>query len=168
MKKNPRKNVQNKDVPDSLKQDEIKNIKNILEKSVTDPRERSVILSCMARIEHYSGPIPSPDQMKEYAGIDGAIPTILTMAEKEQSFRHKINTLQTCFPYIGFVFAFVLIFVYIAAACYIAYLGYIKSALLLLGGGSLLNVISLMIKLNFFPFKKDIPDKKINSDNKKQ
>lgn len=167
MKNNPRKNVQNKVIHDSLKHDEIKKVKEILEKNITDPGERSVILSRMARIEHYSGPIPSPDQMKEYAGIDGAIQTILRMAEKEQSFRHKIFTLQTVYPYIGLVFAFVLIFVYIAASCYIAYLGYIKSALLLLGGGSLLNVISLMIKIKFFPFKKDIPDKQINPNNKK-
>ncbi|MUG81431.1 hypothetical protein [Commensalibacter melissae] len=168
MKNNPRKNVQNKDVLNIRKQDAIKNIKNILEKSVTDPRDKSVALSSIARIEHYSGPIPSPDQMKEYAGIDGAIPTILRMAEKEQSFRHKIFILQTYYPYIGLVFAFVLIIVYIAAACYIANLGYGKTVLILLGGGGVFSLISLMIKIKFFPFKKDIPDKQINSNNKKQ
>jgi len=135
----------------------------VLEEAIPDPEKRSVILTQVMQIERHSGPLPSPNQMREYESINGALPIILKMAEKEQSFRHKISYLQLFYPYLGLCFGFLSFLTCIGGSYFLASIGSSRLAATLIGvttGG----VIALMVKERIFPSKKE---KQENNNQKK-
>jgi uncharacterized membrane protein len=56
----------------------------------------------IAAVNLYSGPLPHPDDLARYdALIPNGARTILDMAMREQAHRHKMQSLEMIYPYLG-------------------------------------------------------------------
>lgn len=142
-----------------LKEQE-ESIDSALSEIIPDETVRSTVVTRVMQVRRYSGPIPSPRQMKEYSEVDGALPTILKMARCEQIFRHVVYYMQLLYPYNGLFCGFLAFLSCILAACFCAY---IKQPALAGGifGVTTLGVVGLMIKGRIsLPNQKTIPDEK--------
>lgn len=63
------------------------------------PRAAAAIIST---VEMFSGPLPHPQHLEKYeALVPGSAREILDMAKGEQSHRHKMQSLEMIYPYLG-------------------------------------------------------------------
>lgn len=88
--------------------------------------------------QHFEGPLPAPE---DFAAYKETLPTaperILAMAEKEQSYRQKINKRVVNFGLVesilGMCFALIVVLVCIGAAVYLAMNGHEVASCTLIG-----------------------------------
>lgn len=67
-------------------------VKKEIENIVTDPKQRKRILQVINSITFYSGPLPSPDFLRQYNEIlPGLGERIVTMAEKQSEHRMQLE-----------------------------------------------------------------------------
>jgi uncharacterized membrane protein len=114
----------------------------------------------------FKGPIPPPAMLKQYNTIDPTFSNrILKMAEKEQSFRHKIENKivdkQFTERRIGQLFGLIIGIVAIAGGSITAILGN-PWAGGLIGGGGVAGLVAVFV---YGKRSKDINDKKESEDN---
>lgn len=157
--KNKDKESESSDV--ILKEQE-SSIDSALSEIIPDEKVRSTVVTRVMQVSRYSGPIPSPEQMKEYSEVDGALQTILKMARCEQIFRHAVYYMQLLYPYNGLFCGFLAFLSCIFAACFCAY---IKQPALAgaMFGVTTLGVVGLMIKGRI-----SLPNQKTITDENKQ
>lgn len=119
---------------------------------LVEPSKREAVLKKVELViaeEHFAGPLPHPDHFERYGEIEPSAPDrILTMAEKEQEFRHSIvhKTLQTDVGshYVGLAMGWLLTLFLIVGAIYLADKGQIAIPTLLLGA-AVLNVVRAFV-----------------------
>lgn len=119
---------------------------------LVEPSKREAVLKKVELViaeEHFAGPLPHPDHFERYGEIEPSAPDrILTMAEKEQEFRHSIvhKTLHTDVRshYVGLAMGWLLTLVLIVGAIYLADKGQVAIPTLLLGA-AVLNVVRAFV-----------------------
>ncbi len=73
--------------------------------TLPETAERTIIA---ALSETYAGPLPHPRHLKAYDEVvPGAARDILNMAISEQKHRHRLQMLETAYPYLGWLAGFV-------------------------------------------------------------
>ncbi|MDD2876062.1 MAG: DUF2335 domain-containing protein [Acidiphilium sp.] len=79
--------------------------------------ERTIIA---ALSESYAGPLPHPRHLKAYEDVvPGAARDILNMAMGEQKHRHRLQMMETAYPYLGWLAGFVGFLVCVSGAIYL-------------------------------------------------
>jgi uncharacterized membrane protein len=100
-------------------------------------------------VQQFSGPLPPPEVLRRYDEVQpGLASRIVSMAEKEQTFRHGIVEKQingvTRSTTRGQYLAFAVVVVMASAAGYVAHLGYPKTAGGI-GGATLVALVSVFL-----------------------
>jgi uncharacterized membrane protein len=122
--------------------DKDENLKNL------KPRAKQAIMSFVkTTVSHYSGPIPSASQLKEYMALNpGFGDKIFTMAEKNAAHRIATDNKLLAISARGQVFAFIIAILTVAAGFYCIYKDFFKCAtvifsttIIFLGGAFFLN-----------------------------
>jgi uncharacterized membrane protein len=91
-----------------------------------NPQEaQKVVARVVAISESFSGPMPHPKHLRAYEEIaPGSANTMLKMAEREQVHRHKMQTLEMVYPYLGWFAGFVGLLACLAGAYLLAMAGH--------------------------------------------
>jgi uncharacterized membrane protein len=87
-----------------------------------DPAKATVAAAKIIAIqESYSGPIPHPRHLAEIERIaPGAARQIIDSVSLEQRHRHRMETLEMVYPYMGLLCAITMLLLCIACAVYLA------------------------------------------------
>ncbi len=118
-------------------------IKPIIESKKADNEHRILkteIHEIKAKLEHFSGPLPPPEAFKKYEEtLKGSADRIITMAEKQQDHRQKI---EKKFAYsnitnerLGLIFGLIVALVAIFGGVYCVHIGQPWTGALIGGGG---------------------------------
>lgn len=87
----------------------------------------------LAVMQSHSGPLPDPTTLQAYDSIvPGSAAKIIVMAETEQRHRHRLESLEHLYPFIGMGLGFVALLMCIAGGIHLATLGNTTIALALL------------------------------------
>lgn len=87
-----------------------------------------------ALAESFAGPLPHPRHLKAYDDVvAGAARDILNMAMGEQKHRHRLQLMETIYPYLGWFAGFVGFLACIGGAVYLGLRGQTTVALALVG-----------------------------------
>ena len=119
-------------------------------KKVETQKEGNSVVT--ARVSQtYEGPLPAPSDFAAYKEtLPNAPERILTMAETEQQYRHKINNKVVNFGLIesicGMAASFILALIFLGAAIYLALQGKTSVAIVLIGAITGLAVIFYLKK----------------------
>jgi hypothetical protein len=94
----------------------------ILRPLLRDPKQANQVVAMMATtVELFRGPLPPPDHFKGYEEVvPGGAREILNMAAREQRHRHRMQTLEMIYPYLGWFAGFVGFLASLAGATYLA------------------------------------------------
>lgn len=89
-------------------------------------------------VQTFEGPLPAPADFAAYKeSLPSAPERIMSMAEDEQDYRHKINNKVVNFGLIesilGMCFALIAVLVCIAAAVFLALKGYVSVSIAIIG-----------------------------------
>jgi uncharacterized membrane protein len=104
-----------------------------------DPNQAvRAVTRVVAVAESFSGPMPHPRHLKGYEEIvPGSAREMLSMAQKEQSHRHRMQSLEMVYPYLGWFAGFVGLLACVILATYLGMNDHDKLA------GGMLGVPSL-------------------------
>ena len=87
----------------------------------------------LAVMQSHSGPLPDPTTLQAYDRIvPGSAAKILVMAETEQRHRHRLESMEHLYPFIGMGLGFIALLMCIAGGIHLATLGNTTIALALL------------------------------------
>jgi hypothetical protein len=82
----------------------------------------------------YSGPLPHPDHLAQYeAVVPNSARTILDMAVREQAHRHRMQSLEMVYPYLGWASGSVGLLACVGGAVFLGTAGHDGLAATLLG-----------------------------------
>ena len=98
----------------------------ILRPLLRDPAQapKAAAAVVLASVEMFSGPLPHPQHLARYESlIPGSGRDILRMAMGEQSHRHKMQTLEMVYPYLGWFSGSVGFLICVAGAVYLGTIG---------------------------------------------
>lgn len=105
----------------------------LLRPLLREPKEASQAVVRIAA-QLFRGPLPPPEQFKAYEDlVEGSARTILGMAVTEQSHRHRMQTLEMLYPYLGWFAGFAGFLACVGGAVYLGMYDHEKVALALLG-----------------------------------
>lgn len=123
-----------------------KRVEELESKIAQQSREQRELVATFQRVEFRSGPVPSAEELEHYNSVlPGGADRIFTMAEKEQSHRHKMDREDagsaTRGQWMGFSIAMILI---VCGTWLIAIGGVIEGSLM--AGGSAVALVALFLR----------------------
>jgi len=101
----------------------------------TDPNTEGELNQArlLAVMQSHSGPLPDPTTLKAYDSIvPGSAATIIVMAESEQRHRHRLESLEHLYPFLGMGLGFIALLLCIGGGIHLATIGNTTIALALL------------------------------------
>lgn len=120
----------------------------LLKPLLRDPAQAPVAAAAIvASIETHEGPLPHPRILVGYEDIvPGAARDILDMAKKEQGHRHRMELMESAYPYIALLSGSLALFGCLAGAVYLAATSASTQVPLALLGAPLIGAIGWLVR----------------------